>query len=244
MDYPFRSSAFGGFNKQDVLSFLDAQLQQFGAARQELQDELDAARQELAELRQERHELELQMEKERQELEMDGQKRADTSVCLEQMEQERDAAWIQVEQLVRERDELQRQLEAVQPAAQAYAELKERTACVELDAHRRAQSIQDEAEREAQEVRRQVEQWLQRMEREYTAVCGQAKDAVSQAAGHLEKIGAELGQINALLNGEDDALERMRRIYAAAAPGHAEAPTLIEGECKGQLKCPGSNLLQ
>ena len=43
----------------------------------------------------------------------------------------------------------------------AYTQLKERTAGVELEAHRRAQAIQEKAEGDARKVRRQVEQWLQ-----------------------------------------------------------------------------------
>jgi len=253
MKYPFRSTAFGGFNKEDVTSFLDAQFQQAGAVQQKLQDDLDAAQQRLAGLSRERDELSRQLKESRQDMqdnletvrrerdelnrqlekvcrerEADGQKQADASVCLEQAEQERDAARMQVDRLTQELDELRRQLAAVQSDAQAYAELKDRVAGVELDARRRAQGILDEAEREAQRVRSQVEQWVQQMEREYTAICGQMKDTVSQAAGRLEKAGAELEELNGLLSDQGGALEGLRHACAAADPGYMEAPVPVE----------------
>ncbi len=253
MKYPFRSTAFGGFNKEDVTSFLDAQFQQVGAVQQKLQDELDTARQKLDRLSQERDELSRQMKQSRQEMqddldavrrerdeldrqlekarrerETEDQKQAGASVCLEQAEQERDAARMQVDILTQELDELRRQLAAVQSDAQAYAELKERTAGVELDAHRRAQGILDEAEREARKARCQVEQWFRQMESEYVSIRGQMEDTMSQAAGCLDRAGAELEELNALISGQSGAVEGLRRVCAAADPGHMEAPVPIE----------------
>ena len=42
MDHPFRSAALGGFNKQDVLSFLEEQAKQSAKAQQTLQGRLEA----------------------------------------------------------------------------------------------------------------------------------------------------------------------------------------------------------
>ena len=43
MDHPFRSAALGGFNKQDVLSFLEEQSKQSAQAQQWIQGQLDEA---------------------------------------------------------------------------------------------------------------------------------------------------------------------------------------------------------
>jgi len=230
MNYPFRSSAFGGFNKQDVMTFLDAQSQQLGTSQQKLQEQLDTARQELDALRQERDELTCQLEDLRQEAEADERRQSDASALLEQIKQERDAANAQLDQLTQERDELRLQLEAAQADAQAYAELKDRTARVELDAHRRAQCILDEAEQDAQKTRRQAEEWLLKTESEYDAICRQVKDTVSKAAGQLEKAGEELEQLNAVMNSQSDALEGLRCVCTGTEPSRAETPAPTEGE--------------
>ena len=43
MDHPFRSAAVGGFNRQDVLSFLETQSKQTAQVQQELQTQLEEA---------------------------------------------------------------------------------------------------------------------------------------------------------------------------------------------------------
>ena len=120
------------------------------------------------------------------------------------------------------------QRDAVWPDAQAYIELKERTAGVELEAHRRAQAIQAKAEEDAQKARRQVEQWLKRMGREYDALCTQVETTVSHAASELEKAGAGLERLNELMSGQGTALEGVRRAYDETNLGRPEAPMPID----------------
>ena len=44
MDHPFRSAAFGGFNRQDVLTYLENLSREEQQQREALQQELDQAR--------------------------------------------------------------------------------------------------------------------------------------------------------------------------------------------------------
>ena len=44
MDHPFRSAAFGGFNRQDVLTYLENTAKENGEKQQQLQQQLDEAR--------------------------------------------------------------------------------------------------------------------------------------------------------------------------------------------------------
>ena len=177
MDHPFRSAALGGFNKQDVLSFLEEQAKQSAKAQQTLQGRLEAAERQSETLRQEGEELRQQLEEARREVETARQSRDSLHVQLEQVNQELSASREQLsqaakelEQARRERDEARSQLEELRPDAQAYVQLKERTAGVELEAHRRAQAIQEKAESDAQRTRRQVNQWFQRLGREYDKI--------------------------------------------------------------------------
>ena len=116
------------------------------------------------------------------------------------------------------------QRDAVWPDAQAYIELKERTAGVELEAHRRAQAIQAKAEEDAQKARRQVEQWLKR----YDRMRGEVEVTVSHAASELEKAGAGLERLNELMSGQGTALEGVRRAYDETNLGRPEAPMPID----------------
>ena len=202
MEHPFRSAAIGGFNKQDVLDFLEAQAKQTAQAQQELQGRLEESERQGESLRRELDEANRQLEAVRRAGEL--------------------------EQARRERDEMRAQRDAVWPDAQAYIELKERTAGVELEAHRRAQAIQAKAEEDAQKARRQVEQWLKRMGREYDALCTRVETTVSHAASELEKAGAGLERLNELMSGQGTALEGVRRAYDETNLGRPEAPMPID----------------
>lgn len=235
MEHPFRSAAIGGFNKQDVLDFLEAQAKQTAQAQQELQGRLEESERQGESLRRELDEANRQLEAVRRALEEAGQAREELAGQLERANeaasgsrQEASRLAGELEQARRERDEMRAQRDAVWPDAQAYIELKERTAGVELEAHRRAQAIQAKAEEDAQKARRQVEQWLKRMGREYDALCTQVETTVSHAASELEKAGAGLERLNELMRGQGTALEGVRRAYDETNLGRPEAPMPID----------------
>ncbi len=235
MEHPFRSAAIGGFNKQDVLDFLEAQAKQTAQAQQELQGRLEESERQGESLRRELDEANRQLEAVRRALEEAGQAREELAGQLERANeaasgsrQEASRLAGELRQARRERDEMRAQRDAVWPDAQAYIELKERTAGVELEAHRRAQAIQAKAEEDAQKARRQVEQWLKRMGREYDALCTQVETTVSHAASELEKAGAGLERLNELMSGQGTALEGVRQAYDETNLGRPEAPMPID----------------
>lgn len=230
MDHPFRNAVVGGFNKRDVLDFLGEQADQATRVQWELQNELAGVRKELEALQSEHSGLSGQLDQARQELEAIGQERDELSARLEESGRELAGSQARVQELARELEETRRELEALRPDAQAYAEVKERTAGVELEAHRRAKAIQETAERDAQKLRRQTEQWLQTVERKYGDLSSQVESTVSHAAGELEKVGAALEQLNELMDSQGGALKDVRRAYAAAAPGRVEAPMPLDEE--------------
>ena len=75
MEHPFRSAAIGGFNKQDVLDFLEAQAKQTAQAQQELQGRLEESERQGESLRRELDEANRQLEAVRRALEEADQAR-------------------------------------------------------------------------------------------------------------------------------------------------------------------------
>lgn len=230
MDHPFRFAAVGGFNKKDVLNFLEEQAKKTAQAQQELQSELDGVRAELAALRTERDDLSARLDQARQELETVGQERDELSTRLEQTGRELDDSQRRARELAQELEGARRELEALRPDAQAYRELKDRAAGLELEAHRRAKAVEEKAERDAQKVRRQTEQWLQAVERGYDELSSQVESTVSHAARELEKVNASLEQLSTLMDSQGGALEDVRRAYHATAPDRVEAPMPLDEE--------------
>ena len=235
MDHPFRSAALGGFNKQDVLTFLEEQSKQAAQAQQQLQSRLEEAEGPRDTLQAEGEELRRQLEAARQELEQAEQERDGLSARLAKAEQDLAGSRAQAEDTAREletvrreRDEARAGLEAARPDAQAYLELKERTAGVELEAHRRAQAIQEKAERDARQLRRQLEQWLRQVRQEYDGLCSDVESTVAHAASELGRAGASLDQLLQLLGGQEEAFDGLSQICSETTFGRPEPPMPID----------------
>ena len=228
MDHPFRSAALGGFNRQDVLDYLEKMSAENSQRQQELQHKLEALeeeRQKLSAKMEEQERLVASLRRERESLnqELDQVKQALT-VSLDREETQRG----ELIALRQERDELIAKVEVLEPDAAAYAAVKERTAGVELEAHRRAQSVLNQANDQAQELRRSMEQWMGRVEREYDSLRSQVEATVSHAADKLEKAENCLEQMTALLADQDVALEALAQAYDSTDPAKVPAPVPLQ----------------
>ncbi len=235
MDHPFRTAAFGGFNRQDVLTYLEEQAAQASRQREELEGQLSEANTQRDTLRREGEELRGQITQLQQSLDALRQEQAGLSSRLEECNRELSTSRTQssqnaqaLEAALRERDALQEKLEALTPDAQAYTQLKDRTAGVELEAHRRAQAIQEQAEEEARKVRRLVEQWLQGVRREHEELCSRVESTASHTAEELRKAQECLERAGEMMGAQGQALEDITRAYAQQDHSKVEAPMPIE----------------
>lgn len=227
MDHPFRSAMFGGFNRQDVLTYLESTAQEAARQQEQLQQKLDAsletvsrqnedltARQEkLDQLSRENEGLRTQLEQ--------------VNVALASCRAECSQKSGELESSRKEIEKLNERIAALEPDASAYAAVKERTAGVELEAHRRAQAIQEEAEEHARQLRRQMEQWIQKVEREYEALRSQVEATVSHAADQLARAEKSLEDMTVLMEEQDVALEAIAQTYGDTAPFKVTAPMPI-----------------
>ena len=91
-----------------------------------------------------------------------------------------------------ELERLKSQMGTMKPMAENYAQLKERVATLELDAHRKAQNTVDEAQAEAERIRAETREWLDgvlaqygRLRRGMDTMLEQAR-ALGQTAEQLE----------------------------------------------------------
>lgn len=189
MDNRFRSAAFGGFNRQDVMDYLERTVKEHNQALEQVNAQLTQARNEADQLREQAAQLQEEVRQAKEEL-------------------ERTAA-DQMKELRAQNDRLRRQADEAQADAAAYAAIKERTAGIELEAHRRAQTIVDEAQVQVDQVRRELGQWLERVERDYYDLRAQVSTTTTQAASELERVRQGLDNISLCMNNQHSALERL-----------------------------------
>lgn len=237
MDHQFRNAAFGGFNKQDVLDYLELTSREHREQLQQLQAELDQTQQRCSDLlrQQDQHDAQVKTmqrdaEGRQQQTDKVQTQLEQTQAQLTQAQQEQEALRGQLAEkdaLIRQ---LQQQVDKLRPDAEAYTAVKERSAGMELDAHRRAQGILDQANAEAQQLQNQVKQWLDRVQREYSDLRTQVDATVSHAAGELEKVGKTLDQITQCLAQQDTALEDLDQLYTDRSAVKIPAPLPIPEE--------------
>lgn len=162
----FRSS-IGGFNRRDVLNYIESSDRAHRKQLEELQKKLkesEGARQalesELAGIRSEHGATAAEEAKVRASLE-------ESTRTLSRVRGELSQAETKLAVAKNELSRLQTQVEELAPMAKNYEELKERVAVVELDAHRKAQATVDEAAAQAAEIRQKTRRWLDGVLGEY-----------------------------------------------------------------------------
>ena len=165
-NYSFKSVAFGGFDKQDVVRYLEQASEKAAAVQRELEEEngnlrkqAEETAEELERLRAQVEELTAERDGLREKLESEAAARADLEP-LRALEKD-------VARLTAERD-------ALKPDAESYARFRERLGAIECEARNRADDLEEAA---AGQTRRTAEAF----QREYRNLM----DLFRSAAGHV-----------------------------------------------------------
>lgn len=179
----FRTAAFGGFHRQDVVDYIESSAKEHAA-------QLNALRTELAEARQRITVLEGEEARANglEDLNVALSARVDTLAPLEE-----------------ETAALRAELDALRPQAEAYTSLKESMAEIELESRARASLIQKDAESAAAQIRADAEAEAQRIiaqaqaeaagiraqaEAEVAETKAQATELLRQARAERERVGS------------------------------------------------------
>ena len=179
-NYSFKSVAFGGFDKQDVVRYLEQASEKAAARQRELETENEDLRKrmgeqdsELRELRAQVEELTAQREQIQEELEAERSARADLEP-LRTLEAD-------LSRTAAERD-------ALRPDAERYARFRERLGSIECEARNRADDLEEEA---AVQTRRTVEAFRSR----YQQLMSDFESVAGHVNGELRKIEVTLSQL-------------------------------------------------
>ena len=179
-NYSFKSVAFGGFDKQDVVRYLEQASEKAAAAQRKLEEENEPLRTQVAEQAEQLDQLRAQLEEltgERDALQMklgeESAARADLEP-LRLLEQD-------VARLTAERD-------ALKPDAESYARFRERLGAIECEARNRADDLEEEA---AAQTRRTVEAFRS----EYLRLMSAFESTAGHVNGELRKIEVTLSQL-------------------------------------------------
>ena len=204
-------TALGGFNRQDVQQYIEQSAAAHKRELAEMQQRLDQAEERSRELEaalsgaeSEKSGAAAEEAKVRASLETSTRTLAKLRGELSQTESKLIVA-------KKELERLQSHVDTLEPMANSYAQLKDRVATVELDAHRRAQDTVDEAQAEAERIRGDTQKWLDGVLEQYSRL-RQGMDGLVAQAQALEKAAEQVAELDEAARGlrEQGGLEQAR----------------------------------
>lgn len=215
----FRSTAFGGFHKQDVLNYIDASVREHTGKVEALQKELEDERAARAALEGEKAALAAELEGLKETL-------AAQSADAERLSREVEEKNVRLAALEGEQSTLRARLDALEPDAEAFRKVKDRTAGIELEAHCRAEAAEAAAQARVEEARADLERWMEKMRGGYDRLRTDVDATLSHAKGELDRVGKTLNDINGALSQRDEELEKL--LSAWRENGHPKAPVPLD----------------
>ena len=188
-------SALGGFNRQDVQTYIEETAAAHRKELAQLQERLEQAEGRTAELEAALSGAELEKSgaaaeeaKVRASLETSTRTLAHLRGELSQTESKLAVA-------KKELERLQVQVGTLEPMAASYSQLKDRVATVELDAHRRAQDTVNQAQEEADRLRAETREWLDGVMAQYGKL-RQGMDGLLEQVRLLSRDSESLGELD------------------------------------------------
>lgn len=189
-------SAMGGFNRQDVLTYIDASAKAHAQDMEQLRAELEQTRTRAQEFQARAEAAEYQVAE-----------LAPRAAQMEKATAELEAKRSALAAAERELKELKARVAMLEPKADAYEAVKEKTAGIELEAHQRAKQVVDEAQAHAAAIRSQTEQWLTKVKGSYERLRTDVEATINHTAGELERAGKALTQVNREFRDHDTAMQ-------------------------------------
>ena len=177
-------TALGGFNRQDVQTYIEQAASAHQLELEELRKRLEGA---------EQHGRELEFALSSAETAKSGAAAEEAKVrasletstrSLSRLRGELSQTESKLMVAKQELERLQAQVGRLEPMADSYAQLKDRVATVELDAHRKAQATIEEAEAQAKKIRQAGAKWLEELFGGYEAL----REQVNACALRAEEV--------------------------------------------------------
>lgn len=190
-----KSVAFGGFDKQDVIRYIEQTAKEAAAVQEKLQQENDGLRTEVASLTSQLEELKVRLEA----------AESERTKLHDELTREQ-AARQALEPSKPEAERLAKEVERLRPDAEAYAQFREKIGAIECEARKRAADLEARTAAQLEKVVSQFDSQYQELMRIFdttaTHVTGELRKVevtLSQLPRAMDQPGAELQDLWNLL---------------------------------------------
>jgi len=179
-NYSIKSVAFGGFDKQDVIHYIEKTAQEFADELKKLQEENAMLQEKLADA-----------EKELEVLQKQAAEQAERSAALQETLAKESRERQNLEQLKPLEEEVTRlsaEKEALRPDAEAYAQFREKIGAIECEARKRAADLEDE-------TIHQLQKTVDLFREQYQVLMSTFEATASHVNSELRKVEVNLTQL-------------------------------------------------
>ena len=203
-NYPIKSVTFGGFDKQDVIHYIEKTAQETAEVQKKLQDENDGLRTKVAAMEQEVAALRMQL----------GKLSVQKDDLQTELEQEKTARKTleTLKPLEAEVARLTAEVDALRPDAEAYAQFRERIGSIECEAHKRAADLEATTAAQLRKTvdlfRGQYQTLMSTFEATAAHVNSELRKVevnLTQLPRAMDQAGTELNELAAMLEKSEDA---------------------------------------
>ncbi len=196
----FKSVTFGGFDKQDVISYIQQTAKNAEAAQTALENENRNLKSENDKLADEANHLRKLVEQ----LGAEQEKLKSELACKSAKEEE-------ISALREERSQLSARLEEVLPLAEAYQKVKDQIGDIECQARKRANELETSTKARLEQVVTEIRSQYSKLAGVFNAtsdhVTGELRKVevnLSQLPRALDQVGVELNTLEKVLNGDQE----------------------------------------
>lgn len=183
-NYQIKSVAFGGFDKQDVISYIEKAATEAAALQQELRNEVEELRKQLSDIETERDALRTELEQAQSGRSVAEDRLAEESAirtALEPLQEE-------VAQLRQEVEALRAERASLLQDAQAYAQFREQLGAIECEARKRAADLEDA-------TNARLRQTVDLFRRQYQILMSTFETTAAHVNSELRKVEVNLTQL-------------------------------------------------
>lgn len=216
-DQSFRGAAFGGFNRQDVMRYIETSSKEHSAKLSQLKIALETEQKAREDLETQMASAGIREDDSAGRAQRAEQHLAETNSKLNAATAELEEKTARLTAAERELADLRERVERFEPEAIAYEGLKDRCATIELEAHQRAQTIVDESVAAAEATRAQLTAWVEKVHGSYGRLCQDVAATLNHADSELIRAQHSLDGISDEFAGHDAALEDIVKSYESVS---------------------------
>lgn len=163
MSASFKTCLFGGFDRQDVVAFIEK-------TSRENQERIEALETENASLQQQNE----TMDSELQQMRSDYSEKAEKAMQASELSKK-------LTESEQERQKLEEEIAVLRVQAAEYLSMKDHIAEIEINAHRRTEEFRMAAIAQLREIMATQRTWCEQTRQQYTALCQQFAEKLMQA---------------------------------------------------------------